>query len=67
MALIAVIRGKSKDGYHHRRINKHFANLGVICKYNTTMVHNPPEAEYCYGRSNGKPKNGYQRSNKYYQ
>ncbi len=58
MALIAVMRGKGKpkDGYHHGRSNKHYANHGVTCKYNTTTEHNPPQADYCYGRSNGKPK-----------
>jgi hypothetical protein len=66
MAVIAVIRGKPKDGFHCRCSNKHIGNCGVTFKYNTTTVHNPPEADYCYGRSNNKPKNGYLRSNKYY-
>ncbi len=66
MAVIAVMRGKPKDGYHRHRSNKHYANCGVTCKYNTTTEHNPPEADYCYGRSNGKPRNDYHHSNKYY-
>jgi hypothetical protein len=35
-------------------------------KYNTTTEQNPLEADYCCGRGNGIPKNGYHRSNKYY-
>jgi hypothetical protein len=35
-------------------------------KYNTTTDHNPPEANYCCGRGNGKLKNGYHCSNKHY-
>ncbi len=35
--------------------------------YNTTTEKNPPKADYCCGRSNSKPKNGYYCSNKYYQ
>jgi hypothetical protein len=33
-------------------------------KYN--YHYNPLEADYCLGRDNGKPKNGYHHSNKYY-
>ncbi len=66
MAVMAVIRGKPKDSFHCRHSNMHFANRGVTCKCNTTTVHNPPEADYYYGRSNGKLKNGYLHSNKYY-
>ncbi len=56
MAVIAVMRGKPKDGYHRHRSNKNYANRGVTCKYNTTNEYIPPEADFCYGRSNGKPK-----------
>jgi hypothetical protein len=35
-------------------------------KYSTTTEHNPHEANCCIGRGNGKPKNGYHRSNKHY-
>jgi hypothetical protein len=35
-------------------------------KYNTTTDPYPPEADHGCGRSKGKPKNGYHRSNKYY-
>ncbi len=45
MAVIAVMRGKPKNGYHRRHSNKHYANRGVTCKYNTTTEHNPPEAD----------------------
>ena len=66
MAIIAVMRGKPKGGYHCHHSNKHYVNRGSTCKSNTTTEHNPPEADNCHGRSNGKPKNGYHRSNKYY-
>jgi hypothetical protein len=36
MAVIAVMRGKPKDGYHHSRSNKHCANCGLHVNYNTT-------------------------------
>jgi hypothetical protein len=32
--------------------------------YNTTMEYNPPEADYCCGRGNGKPKDGCHHNNK---
>jgi hypothetical protein len=32
----------------------------------TTTEQNPPKADYCCGRGNGKPKKGYHHSNKYY-
>ncbi len=35
-------------------------------KYSTTTKHNPPETNYCFGRGNGKPKNGYHRINELY-
>jgi hypothetical protein len=35
-------------------------------KYNTTTEQNSPEADYCCGKGNGIPKNGYHHSNKYY-
>ncbi len=35
-------------------------------KHNTTTDQNPTEADHCYGRGKGKPKNGYHHSNKYY-
>jgi hypothetical protein len=35
-------------------------------KYNTTTDQNPPEADPCCGRGNGKSKKGYHCSNKYY-
>ncbi len=34
--------------------------------YNTPTGQNPPKADYCCGRGNSKPKNGYYPSNKYY-
>ena len=37
----------------------------TIAKYNATTEQNPPEADYCCGRGNGKPRNGYPHSNKY--
>ncbi len=36
-----------------------------LLKYNTTTEQNPPEADYCCGRGNDKPKNGNHRSIKY--
>jgi hypothetical protein len=66
MAVIAVMRGKPKDGYHHCHSNKHYANRGVTCKYNTPTKQNPPEADYSCGRGDGKPKNDDHHSNKYY-
>ncbi len=36
------------------------------CMYNTTTGYNPPKADYCCGRGNSKPMNGYYPSNKYY-
>jgi hypothetical protein len=35
-------------------------------RYSTTTDQNLPEADHCCGRGKGKPKNGYQHSNKYY-
>jgi hypothetical protein len=35
-------------------------------KYNTTTEQSTPEADYCCGRGNGKPKNGNHLHNKYY-
>jgi hypothetical protein len=34
--------------------------------YNITTEYNPLKADYCCGRGNSKPNNGYYRSNKYY-
>ncbi len=41
-------------------------NMELHVNYSTTTEHNPPEANYCSGRGNGKPKNGYHCSNKHY-
>ncbi len=35
-------------------------------KYSTATENNQPEANYCCGMGNVKPKNGYHRSNKHY-
>jgi hypothetical protein len=37
-----------------------------LCMYNMTTGWNPLKADYCCGRGNGKPKNGYHHSKKYY-
>jgi hypothetical protein len=63
MALIAVMRGKPRDGYHCRRSNKHYATVEYHVKYD--YKYNPLEADYCCGRGYGKPKNIYHRSKKY--
>ncbi len=34
--------------------------------YNMTTDYNPPKADYCCGKGNSKPKNGYYHRNKYY-
>ncbi len=65
MAVIAMMRGKTKAGYHRWRTNKHYKQNRGVHKYNTTTEKNPHEADYCCGRGNGKPKNDYHRSNKY--
>ncbi len=66
MAVIAGMRDKPKGCYHRHHSNKHYANRGVSYKVNTTTDHYPPEADHCCGRSKGKAKKGYHRSNKYY-
>ncbi len=66
MAVIAMMRGKPKDGYHRWHSNKHNEQDRGVHNYNTTTEQKPSEADYCCGRGNGKPKNGYHYSNKYY-
>ncbi len=46
--------------------NRHYQQTVELCMYNTTTGQNPPKADYCCGRGNSKPKNGYYSSNKYY-
>jgi hypothetical protein len=41
-------------------------NVELHAKYSTSTEHNPPEANYCCGRSNGKPKIGYHCSDAHY-
>jgi hypothetical protein len=67
MALIAVMTGVNpRNGYHHRRSNKHYAIVEYHVKYNTTtdQTHLKQTTVVVGGRIN--LKRGYHCSNKYY-
>ncbi len=67
MVVIAVMRGKPKDGFHRSHSNKHYKqNHRVTCKVQYYHWTYPPEVTDCCCRGNGKPKNGYHHSNKHY-
>jgi hypothetical protein len=66
MALIAVMRGKPKDGTTAATVTSAMQTVEYHIKYNTTTDYYAPEAGHCCGRGKGKPKNDYHRSNKYY-